>query len=154
MLIFTLLWNHHHGVPAGSLAVHRWWALQRSLNFCWMTSGHQIGILREALGASFMNSMVWTPLLSRELRPGTGEGTAEQSACKAVSFHCCHPITSRFFRWQSISTHVLGTSESWETGTKAGNLGQNGLGWDGGWEEWTDQNTDYRQQIERERERQ
>lgn len=45
-----------------------------------------------------MNSMVRTPLLNRELRPGTGKGAAEQDGWKAVSFHPCHPFTSQLFR--------------------------------------------------------
>lgn len=70
-----------------------------------MTAGHQTVILREELGAGFMNSMVRMPLLSRERNPGTGKGTAEQSVqSRQISILPPHHLT--VFQ-MIINTHVL-----------------------------------------------
>lgn len=58
------------------------------LDECWSPNRH----VREGLGASLLNSMVRTPaLLIWELRPGAGEGTAEQGVHKAIRSASLHP---------------------------------------------------------------
>lgn len=87
------------------------------------------------LGASFMISMVRTPLLNRELRPGTGKGTDRRAGW--VEGTQLSPLPAfHVSAFQMIFTQhpcmCSCTAEPEEIGTKARTSGQNGLGWGGG----------------------
>lgn len=151
MFIFTALWGQNHSVYARSLAVYPCCASQCSPYFCWVTAGHQTGILREGLSANFMNNPVRTPCLAGNW--GLEEERGERSGCEqghqlsplpplgCTAFQMIssqHPCTSAHQKHKKLGPKPESQSRmSW------GELGRGGVG------QWLEQDKDCGRHRER-----